>query len=77
VFCFQGNEMAGSIEHDNIAYRVRLRDPHERRPAGVFRPNIEGKWPGLLTYGPYESGAGVRISSDAAAWTRVGDRRPA
>jgi hypothetical protein len=25
----------------------------------ALRPNMEGKWPGLLTYGPYESGAGV------------------
>ena len=24
--------------------------------AGVFRPNMEGKWLGLVTYGPYAKG---------------------
>jgi uncharacterized protein len=59
VFCFQGNEMAGSIEHDKLLIEwgagILMNDGLLAR-AGVFRPNMEWKWPSLQTCGPYAKG---------------------
>jgi predicted acyl esterase len=54
-----GDEMAGAVEQDDMLIEwdvgIAMDDGVTVR-ADVFRPRAEGKWPVLLTYGPYAKG---------------------
>ena len=51
--------MAGAVEQDNILIEwdvAIVMDDGVVMRADVFRPKAAGKWPVLLTYGPYAKG---------------------